>query len=260
MKQTELEKKTLLSEQEYHLLRELLFTDELPRKQRNFYFDTNDGFFRKRNITVRVREKNGRYLGTIKTHTGGDSDCSIEETFHVHEIPKQFEYEGFRLFLQGELVTERLEVDLENQLILTLDCNQYLGKTDYELELEYLSNRHAEAEGIVILLQKILKRDRPFERSLSKSNRFFLQKDQKKMWRTETDMFRLKDTELNQLLSGLREIRQIAGGLTAMLEHLIQLQTKSRSQESTYNPDEYLEHLFQQKNNQEKGEKEDGRL
>ncbi len=67
-------------------------------------------------------------------------------------------------------------------------------------------------------------------------------------------MFQLKDKELNQLLSGLREIRHTAGILIAMLEHLIQLQTKPNIDKSTYNPDEYLERMFQRKNNSEKGE------
>lgn len=73
-------------------------------------------------------------------------------------------------------------------------------------------------------------------------------------------MLHLKDAELNQLLSGLREIRHTAGILIAMLEHLTQLQTKPNINKNTYNPDEYLERMFRQKNNQEKGEKEDGRI
>lgn len=179
MSHTEYEKKIMLSETEYQLLYNLFFEGQSPQKQSNFYFDTEDRSFHRRNITVRVREKNGQYLGTVKTHLGIDSECSSEEDFQTRNIPDRFEYEGLWLSLCGELVTERLKVDLENHLILALDCNQYLGKTDYELELEYLPSQYAEAEGILILLQKILKRDRPFECSLSKSHRFFLQKDRK---------------------------------------------------------------------------------
>ncbi len=180
MLRTEYEKKILLSEKEYRLLSNLFFQGQVPQKQRNFYYDTPDRSFHRRNITVRVREKNGEFLGTIKTHMGSDSDASSEENFLTNEFPDWFEYEGLWLSFQGELVTERLKIDLGNQLVLALDCNHYLGKTDYELELEYLPNQYAEAEGILTFLQKILKKDPPYERSMSKSHRFFLQMDKKR--------------------------------------------------------------------------------
>lgn len=57
----------------------------------------------------------------------------------------------------------------------------------------------------------------------------------------------------------LRQIRQISGELIAFLEHWMQLQTNSGKEEIKYNPDEYLERMFQFKNNYEKGESENGR-
>ena len=177
MTQTECEKKVLLSKDEYRRVYGLFFEGQTPEKQSNSYYDTEDRAFQKKNVTVRIREKNGRYLGTVKTHSTDDPDCSVEDFFFIHEIPMSFDYEDTSLVHQGDLVTERLETKLDDQTFLVLDRNTYLGETDYELELEYPKEKSERAEGIMVLLRRILKRERPFERSLSKSDRFFQQLD-----------------------------------------------------------------------------------
>ncbi len=172
------EKKVLLYQDEFERLYKLFFDETPPKEQRNYYYDTDDRAFQRKNTTVRIREKNGQYLGTIKTHSEDDSDCSIEETFRIQNVPDSLECEGSHLSVRGELLTERFEIELKNRVCLILDRNRYLGKTDYELEVEYPLQRCEEAEMVMTLVEIILNRHGPLERSPSKSSRFFSRLDE----------------------------------------------------------------------------------
>ncbi len=178
MTTVECEKKILLFENEFQLLYQLFFDGMPPREQRNYYYDTDDRAFQKKNTTIRIREKNGQYLGTVKTHSEDESDCSIEESFRIQNVPESLEYEGTLLTMRGDLLTERFETELKDRVFLVLDRNRYLGKTDYELELEYPPQRYEEAGIVMRLIETILNRHEPLERSASKSSRFFQRLDE----------------------------------------------------------------------------------
>lgn len=175
MKVTEYEKKCPLSRSEYAFLMNLLCEDiRSSGVQVNYYYDTDEGFFRLRNTTVRIREKNGKYEGTVKKHMVG-SDCSIEEPFQAESTPESFLLNGIAVHLQGRMETERTTVYLNGQMFLTLDRNRYLGTTDYEMELEYPPDESAEANGVMLVLQTLLQKNgtEPSSRPPEKSKRFF---------------------------------------------------------------------------------------
>lgn len=67
--------------------------------QKNYYYDTYNQDLRKNNITMRVREKNGKAYGTIKRHLGNHT--STEEYFAV-TLPRQILlYEGQDVYQAG---------------------------------------------------------------------------------------------------------------------------------------------------------------
>lgn len=169
----EFEKKMLLSEQEYNCFLEI-FKELMsePFEQTNYYYDTRLGTMRKQNTTVRIRKKNGCHFGTVKRHDPFN-DCSTEEHFLVDNLPRMLMIGGERLFLEGWLTTKRVVVKISPDMTLMLDKNTYMGATDYELELEYGEGIKREAEGVMILLLRMINKTMPYERSMSKSDRFF---------------------------------------------------------------------------------------
>ena len=172
MTETEHEKKLLLSEREYRLLCGLV-PHSVSYEQTNFYYDTANNDFNADRTTLRVRLKNGEFMGTKKVHIDGVGE-STEESFRVSELPYGFSADGKYVTLKGSLRTQRTELAISRDMTLFLDKNEYLGVTDYELELEYRGNEEARAaaRGAFALLLGFL--DRGFaEPPRSKSERFF---------------------------------------------------------------------------------------
>lgn len=146
-------------------------------KQVNYYYDTEDGYYNQKGVTIRVRRKNGTLKGTIKTHSVQGKNSSEEMRFDVDRVPVALYYEEHYLKLRGKMVTNRISIK-PNQggLLLCLDENLYLGHTDYELEIEYQDIDGTSANNFVKKLEcgigeKLL----PFVkgRTKTKSERYF---------------------------------------------------------------------------------------
>jgi len=187
---TEFEKKLLLTKDEYDYLMEL-FGYESPLvqkpnfKQINYYFDTDDFSMNRQNITCRIRLKNGTYKGTMKQHSP-DSDHSTETEIEVYDGLNNNAFINMGLRLQGALVTERCAILKTADCEVVLDKNDYLGHTDYELEIEYTLEHEKNAQAILRIFRDMLTQRKCFfaykEGLLdlphfpSKSNRFFKRK------------------------------------------------------------------------------------
>ena len=138
--------------------------------QTNYYYDTSDESMRKRNITVRVREKNRKLIGTVKSHLA--DNCSIEEHFRVDALPRVIMWYDMPLWLKGSLTTERKAFKVCDGITIMLDLNQYLDVIDYELEIEFSESLRNQAEGILMIIKYLLKCGDNKE-CASKSERFF---------------------------------------------------------------------------------------
>ena len=172
MTEKEHELKMMLTKDEHHFL--LRFFDKLMVEsglQTNYYYDTRDEVMRKRNTTVRVRQKNNKLIGTVKRHLDTDN-CSIEEHFQVDTLPRVIMWDGMPLWLKGSLQTERKIFQVCDGIILMLDLNQYLGTVDYELEIEYSESLRKQAEGILMLISGMVGKSIHLD-TVSKSERFF---------------------------------------------------------------------------------------
>lgn len=184
---TELEKKLLLTEDEYdYLMERLSYENPLIQNnidtQINYYFDTDDFSMNRQNITCRIRLKDGKYKATMKKHSLWD-ERSTENEMEIYNGLDGNSFTDMGLKLQGELTTKRCVVMKDKNCEVVLDKNEYLGHIDYELEIEYTPEHEKDAGAILKIFRDMLTRRKCFliyKESIempptvpSKSKRFF---------------------------------------------------------------------------------------
>ena len=177
---TECEKKLLLSEEAYNALMEQFSSSRKPIvTQVNYYFDTDDFAMSRQDTTCRIRLKDGQCQATMKRHTAG-TDQSTETEMEIHAGLDHNAFTDMGLKLWGALTTHRCVLLKNPHLEVVLDRNEYLGYTDYELEIEYLPEYEKEARAVLKEVEKALQRKRSpiynigiFSAGLNKSKRFF---------------------------------------------------------------------------------------
>lgn len=226
----EFEKKWLLTQAEYEVLKLQFAGNSSTTVQTNYYFDTDDCSMNRQGITCRIRGKNGRYRVTIKNHQMNHDDCSHEATI---ADTTQFDVSVFcalGLRLQGELITERTLLYEDAFCKAELDKNQFLGCTDYELEIEYAEGH---AECVLAVLEQVAYALRSVNEDItakwlyihtnaqSKSQRFFERK--------------------TKLVEGGGEVQENADKNNVPNDVSPEQQSEKKE---AYNPDEYLNKYF----------------
>lgn len=176
----EYEKKVLLSKEEYYFLLNRVKAKVSPDIQINYYYDTENLAFAKSDITCRIREKNGEYLATVKSH---NTRFNIENSKKVNSQWDTSFFDFCALKYWGCLVTLRYKFSFCKEVEICLDKNIYLDDIDYELEIEYTEGDETVAETqlsyIVDALENadIINSRSEFARRIdkgdSKSKRFF---------------------------------------------------------------------------------------
>lgn len=186
---TEHEIKVMLTEDEYLALASTAGKFSTSTIQTNYYFDTEKMSMSNKGITCRIRHKNGTYKATMKFHNSKEIGCSEEKDICETSSfdPTVFNVLGLRY--QGNLVTERTEIYKDGYCQAVIDRNTYLGKTDFELEIEYSEmfkgNAYVRLNSIAQLLcelECIPNKETLISRVLSaksKSQRFFEEKVRK---------------------------------------------------------------------------------
>lgn len=177
---TECEKKLLLSEKAYNALMEQFSSSRKPIvTQVNYYFDTDDFAMSRQDTTCRIRLKDDQYQATMKRHAAG-TDQSTETEMEIYAGLDHNAFTDMGLKLWGALTTHRCVLLKNPHLEVVLDRNEYLGYTDYELEIEYLPEYEKEARAVLKEVEKALQRKRSpiynigiFSAGLNKSKRFF---------------------------------------------------------------------------------------
>lgn len=144
----EKEYKKLITYSQYQYLCHLFKYDEKVN-QINFYYMNNNIYGEK--TTIRLRSYKDRMVLQIKEHLkcGEEGNISKEYEKEISYVPYMIQGEELNclyktkefcdVYLVGYLVTERWIKSFENFSIV-LDKSTYLGKVDYELELEYVDN------------------------------------------------------------------------------------------------------------------------
>ena len=178
----EREKKLLLTQDEYdYLMEHLGYESPLIQKpittQINYYFDTDDLSMNRQNTTCRIRFKDGKYKATMKKHST-DSEQSTETEIAIYNGLDSNAFIDMGLKLHGKLITKRCVVLKDANYKVVLDKNEYLGHTDYELEIEYALGHEKDAKSIYRYIVETLQRNCPlitYSTAIisSKSARFF---------------------------------------------------------------------------------------
>lgn len=112
--------------------------------QINYYYDTYDNVLNDKNITVRLRQERNNIKWQIKKHgkrseKNGVLSVSDEYTGTTNDIPKTISVSGINedLHLKGNLITERKVYGFGHDSKICFDISMYLGRVDYEVEIEY---------------------------------------------------------------------------------------------------------------------------
>lgn len=151
----EIEFKSLLSISEYDRLKKL-FSHVQSVRQTNHYLDTKDLNLRKKKLALRIRTfdrsaemtlKVPQQVGNIEYNIDlslenaqrilekKDIGCTDVDLSEIYDILLEREVDLDEITCIGSLTTIRYEQKLPIGLA-ALDKNDYLGHTDYELELE----------------------------------------------------------------------------------------------------------------------------
>lgn len=147
MKNREQEVKAILSEDEYvYLKRKLKFDEEF--EQVNAYYSDENGILDEKKVTIRVREQGEKYVLQVKELLSESGSLHIHNEYEklISEVPRSIcsneltELCGIYLpdvQLLDILITHRMIKWWNKTTQICLDKNQYLGKLDYEVEIEY---------------------------------------------------------------------------------------------------------------------------
>jgi uncharacterized protein YjbK len=182
----EIEAKALVNESDYQKL-VTLYKKYKSYVQTNYYIDNSSSLLRKEGLALRVREKGGSYEMTLKTPLSQGllekNENLTKEAFIAlkdkHEFPqndiKRFltmlDIDTASLRIKTSLATTRIDVPYGEGGKLSIDRNEYSGKIDYEIELEYNNEKDAESllqalfvkENIPFVLNKKTKVARALE-------------------------------------------------------------------------------------------------
>lgn len=144
----EQEIKVLLSKEQYELL-ETKFTWEKTLFQKNTYYTAMDKQEEKAYNTIRIRELDGMYYLQVKMPVSESGSLHVKKEYEkkVDGITETISHEQLEEMTGldlptakkvGTLATERkLCYREEMHAEICLDKSDYLGVTDYELEVEY---------------------------------------------------------------------------------------------------------------------------
>ncbi|AMM88496.1 hypothetical protein UP15_05835 [Bacillus pumilus] len=145
----EIELKQLLMKEEFEQLKEYFqLKDEDFHTQTNYYFDTPQFDIKSKFAALRMREKGGQWvltlkepheIGLLETHQTIDPPANLEH-FHLPEGEVadrlvHLHIQKDRIVYFGSLETSRAEKMIKEGLIV-LDHSRYLTVEDYELEFE----------------------------------------------------------------------------------------------------------------------------
>ena len=142
----ETELKSLLTKKQYEALL-TMFDYSKEVTQTNSYYFSPDNALKTHGITFRIRTIGDVHTVQIKKHINkqGGLQVSEESEFKINDIPSEFTEEEVYLYtglkttasLIGELTTLRMSCMYCDGVEICLDKSTYLGKSDYEIEIEY---------------------------------------------------------------------------------------------------------------------------
>lgn len=143
-KNIEKEYKLLVTKEQFERLLSY-YPDAVFKEQTNTYYDTEDHAIQKKQGAMRIREKNGTFLFTLKMHSDRgllEYEKRVEENSiraledpQIKDLLSSYDIQG-DLKAITFLTTKRAMIDT-GYAELCFDENHYHGYCDYEIEYEY---------------------------------------------------------------------------------------------------------------------------
>lgn len=134
----EIEKKIILTEIQYKILL-YHFTDKKAKTiaQINYYYDATNYDLLNKGETLRVRQINNQLVLQIKYNKNIQDGIIISKELckGINCLPKIISINGLITHYIGFLLTERIIIKCDAYIIF-FDKNFYMGKVDYEMEIE----------------------------------------------------------------------------------------------------------------------------
>lgn len=139
----EIEYKLLVSKENFEKLSNL-YQNKQFIKQTNTYYDTPNNDLRKKHCAMRIREKDGKFMITLKVPTirgHEEFECYVSENtanaINQSEVRKVLNELNISqdIIVLGECTTYRAVVETD-KAELCFDINEYNQITDYEIEYE----------------------------------------------------------------------------------------------------------------------------
>ncbi len=125
--------------------------------QINHYYDSKKLNFTNDGITFRIRQKDDNLQMQLKYPVRRTGHLSVKKEFSTSvknvpikinlmesEFSKYLEYDE-EIYLMGSLLTERSKYNFDENIVVCLDKNYYLGEVDFELEIEFEENHREKA-------------------------------------------------------------------------------------------------------------------
>jgi len=163
MKETEY--KFLVDREKFYEILNLmkdLYTDAVHKDkvQINYYYDTDDNYLLLNHTTLRIRQTENSLRLELKEAqplTNNDFQTCTETAQDIDSLKSDITLETGKFAwipfsLQGSLVTRRISICPSDSLSIDFDVNFYLGKTDYEIEMEF---KDMAEKGTKVLVDKL---------------------------------------------------------------------------------------------------------
>ena len=184
----EIEFKNLLERAEFKKIGERFsLIEDSFKKQVNHYFDTSEFSLKDKRSALRIREKGGQFILTLKQPHGdglletdqllspNEAEAALEEgTLPTGRVADEIGKLGVNvsnLSYFGTLATSRAELPYQNGL-LVLDHSTYLDTEDYELEYEAADYNEGKQTFQTLLHQLGI----PARKTPNKIHRFYTRK------------------------------------------------------------------------------------
>jgi uncharacterized protein YjbK len=148
----EMEYKYMLNESQYMHIMSRVHSEQGNidcKIQVNYYYDSNNYLLDNNKITLRVRQKDSKLSLELKSELQNEGLLRINEEleYPIDKLPlvlnrKKVSWleclpDSEEISLKGSLITERITVKPCEGIKLDIDKSIYLGKVDYELEVEF---------------------------------------------------------------------------------------------------------------------------
>lgn len=144
---TETELKCIIDEETFERVKKAFEWEKVFEQENNYYTD-NNGTLLKHHIMVRVRVIDGKPELQVKLDKKNSSPLQVceEYDYEIESVPETIDSETVleitqmnvgELHRMGSSVTKRYWLRL-GKTELCLDKTTYFGKTDYEVEAEYV--------------------------------------------------------------------------------------------------------------------------